>query len=57
MAKNTMKPCSRCLWPMVSGGVCDKCGREDDEFTGSMLAAGFAIVALIIVVVFAIIGG
>ncbi len=32
-----MKPCSRCLWPMVSGGVCDKCGHVDDELPVEMI--------------------
>lgn len=48
------KNCGRCAWPMTRGGVCDKCGHEDDEFPPSMLAVAFVVGAAISGLIFAL---
>ena len=34
-----MKPCDKCKWPMVPGGVCDKCDHIDDDIPTSVVIA------------------
>lgn len=45
-----MKPCDRCSWAMVRGGICEKCGHEDDDipFSAVALLIGFAVLILTI---------
>lgn len=47
-----MKPCRVCAWSMVRGGICQKCGHEDDEFPGIVVAVAFICAAVIGALVF-----
>lgn len=49
-----MKPCEGCSWPMVEGGICDRCGREDDEIPFSAIAVLLALTAIVLSVCLAI---
>jgi len=51
-----MKPCDKCAWAMTRGGVCAKCGHEDDDIPFSAIAVLLALTAIVLSVCLAIAG-
>lgn len=51
-----MKPCDKCAWAMVRGGVCAKCGHEDNEIPFSAVALLLGLAVLVITIALAVAG-
>jgi len=51
-----MKPCDKCAWAMVRGGVCSHCGHEDDDIPVSAVALLIVVAALVITLALAVAG-